>query len=314
MMIKKTIIALTVFFSLSAQAQLKVEKEAKQEPQALTFGQRFSFRTNTVDWALMTPNVSMGFDLGSSPYNRMTLNLSGRYNWNTKPETKTYHLYDIREGKIEVRKYYHTRQRSVPYEGLQRFFSPERINPRYWRAYYWGVYAAYTDFAFKFGRHGYAGDAIHGGFSFGMERSLFTYKKSCLDLEVGASGGVAYWDGYKFKLDRENNTYVAEKLYKKLYPVISEVRVSLVYRFGASAKNRYLFNQEKSILRNDLKQEKQKQKEEKEAVEKAEKEAKKAEKKAKKDAKKAEKDAKKTEKLNQKKATYQEKMDRKYKE
>ena len=313
-MVRIYIIAITALFSLSAQAQLKVEKDTKQEPQALTLGQRFSFRTNTVDWALMTPNVSMGFDLGSSPYNRMTLTLSGRYNWNTKPETKTYHLYDIREGKVEVRKYYHTRQRSVPYEGLQRFFSPERINPRYWRAYYWGVYAAYTDFAFKFGRHGYAGDAIHGGFSFGMERSLFTYKKSCLDLEVGASGGVAYWDGYKFKLDRENNTYVAEKLYKKLYPVISEVRVSLVYRFGASAKNRYLFNQEKSILRNDLKQEKQKQKEEKEAVEKAEKEAKKAEKKAKKDAKKAEKDAKKTEKLNQKKATYQEKMDRKYKE
>ena len=300
-----------VLLSISGMAQPLADKKEK-EPEPITFGQRFSFRTNTVDWALMTPNASIGFDLGSSPYNRLTLNLSGRYNWNTRPDTKTYHLYDIREGKVEVRKYYHTRQRNTPYEGLQRFFSPKRVNPRYWRAYYWGVYAAYTEFAFKLDRYGYGGDAVHAGFSFGMERSLFTYKTSCLDLEVGASAGVAYWDGFKFKLDRENNLYVAEKLYKKVLPVLSEVRVALVYRFGPSAKNRYLYNQVKSIQRSEEKYEKQKLKEEKEAAEKAEEAKKKAAKKAKKEAKAAEKAARKEEKLNKKKATYQEKMDRKY--
>lgn len=313
-MIKKNIlIALACLNSFLVMAQLKPVKENQtEERKDLTFGQRFSFRTNTVDWALMTPNVSMGFDLGSSPYNRMTLNLSGRYNWNTQPDVKTYHVYDILEGKVEVRKYYHTQQRNTPYEGLDKYFSSKRMNPRYWRAYYWGIYAAYTDLTFKIGRHGHAGDAIHGGVSFGMERSLFTYKKSCLDLEVGASAGVAYWDGYKFKLDRTQNEYVTGTKYKLLLPVLSEVRVALVYRFGPSAKNRYLYDQEKSILRSERKMEKQRLKDEKEAAEKAKDDQKKAEKKAKKDAKKAEKDAKKEKKMNEKKAAYQEKMDKKY--
>ena len=313
MSIRNIMLAIVCLFSLSVLAQPQPEKgKQTEERKNLTFGQRFSFRTNTVDWALMTPNASIGFDLGSSPYSRFTLNLSGRYNWNTRPDTKAYHVYDLREGKVEVRKYYHTRQRSKPYEGMQRYFSPERAFPRYWRAYYWGVYAAYTDLVFKFSRHGYAGDAIHGGVSFGMERQLFSYRKSCLDLEVGASAGVAYWDGVKFKLDRENNTYVSEKTYRKFLPVLSDVRVALVYRFGASAKNRYLYDQVKGIERSDLKLEKQRLKEEKEAAEKVEKTKKEAEKKAKKDAKAAEKAARKAEKLEKKKAAYQEKMERKY--
>lgn len=311
--LKRYIVSLAVLFPIVAMAQFQPMKENNaEERKDLTFGQRFSLRTNTVDWALMTPNVSVGIDLGNSPYNRMTLNLSGRYNWNTKPDTKAYHVYDINEGKVEVRKYYHTQQRNTPYEGLEKFFSSKRKNPRYWRAYYWGIYAAYTDFAFKFSRHGYGGEAIHSGMSFGMERSLFTYKKTCLDLEVGASAGIAYWDGYKFKLDRETNNYLAEKTFKKILPVLSEVRVALVYRFGPSAKNRYLYNQEKSIQRTERKMERDKLKAEKEAAEKAKDDQKKAEKIAKKEAKDAEKSAKKEQKMNKKKAAYQEKMDKKY--
>lgn len=310
---RNIMLAMVCLFSLSLSAQLQPIKEKQtDERKNLTFGQRFSFRTNTVGWALMTPNASIGFDLGSSPYNRLTLNLSGRYNWNTKPDTKTYHIYDIREGKVEVRKYYHTRQRTQPYEGLQRYFSPERMNPRYWRAYYWGIYAAYTDLVFKLGRNGHAGDAVHGGVSFGMERSLFTYAKSCLDLEVGISAGIAYYDGVKFKLDRENNLYVGEKLERKFLPVLSDVRVALVYRFGPSAKHRYLYDQVKSIERSDRQLERKKLKEQKAAAEKAEEARKKAEKKARKDAKDAEKAARKEQKIEKKKAAYQEKMERKY--
>lgn len=309
---KNILLALGILLPLFSFGQFKPKEEKKQEPEALTLGQRFSFRTNTVDWALMTPNFAVGFDLSSSPYHRWSLNLSGRYNWNTQPDTKTYHNYDIREGKLEVRKYYHTRQRTTPYEGLQRYFSPERMNPRYWRAYYWGIYAAYTDFAFKFSRYGYGGDAIHGGISFGMERALFDYKHSNLGLEVGVSAGVAYWDGFKYRLDRENNVYVTEKEYKKVLPVLSEVRVALVYRFGPSVRNRYLYNQEKATQRMERRMEKQKLKAEKETTKKAEETAKKAEKQAKKEAKAAEKAARKEQKLNKKKAAYQEKMERKY--
>lgn len=310
---KRSIAILAILFPLLALAQPQPAKENQtEEKKNLTTGQRFSLRTNTVDWALMTPNASIGFDLGSSPYSRYTLNLSGKYNWNTNPEIKTYHVYDILEGKVEVRKYYHTQQRNAPYEGFEKFFSPKRMNPRFWRAYYWGLYAAYTDLNLKLNSTGYKGTAIHGGVSFGMERSLFTYKESCLDLEVGASAGVAYWDGSKYRLDKANNCYETKGEYKKVLPVISEVRVALVYRFGPSAKNRYLYDQVKSIQREDAKLEREKLKAEKKAALKAKDAEKDAVQKAKKEAKAAQKKARKEEKVNKKKANYQEKMDKKY--
>ena len=311
--LKRSIATLAILFPLLAVAQPQPAKENQtEEKKNFTTGQRFSFRTNTVDWALMTPNVSVGFDLGSSPYSRMAMIVSGKYNWNTNPDTKTYHVYDILEGKVEVRKYYHTQQRNASYEGFEKFFSPKRMNPRFWRAYYWGLYAAYTDLNLKLNSTGYKGTAIHGGVSFGMERSLFTYKESCLDLEVGASAGVAYWDGSKYRLDKANNCYETKGEYKKVLPVISEVRVALVYRFGPSAKNRYLYDQVKSIQREDAKLEREKLKAEKKAALKAKDAEKDAVQKAKKEAKAAQKKARKEEKVNKKKANYQEKMDKKY--
>lgn len=311
--IKRSIATLAILFPLLALAQPQPAKENQtEEKKNLTTGQRFSLRTNTVDWVLMTPNVSVGFDLGSSPYSRMAMIVSGKYNWNTNPDTKTYHVYDILEGKVEVRKYYHTQQRNAPYEGFEKFFSPKRMNPRFWRAYYWGIYAAYTDLNLKLNSTGYKGTAIHGGVSFGMERSLFTYKESCLDLEVGASAGVAYWDGSKYRLNRAENTYETKGNYTKVLPILSEVRVALVYRFGPSAKNRYLYDQVKSIQREDAKLEREKLKAEKKAALKAKDAEKDAVQKAKKEAKAAQKKARKEEKVNKKKANYQEKMDKKY--
>ena len=310
---KRSIAILAILFPLLAIAQPQPAKENQtEEKKNFTSGQRFSLRTNTVDWALMTPNASVGFDLGSSPYSRMAMIVSGKYNWNTNPDTKTYHVYDILEGKVEVRKYYHTQQRNAPYEGFEKFFSPKRMNPRFWRAYYWGIYAAYTDLNLKLNSTGYKGTAIHGGVSFGMERSLFTYKESCLDLEVGASAGVAYWDGSKYRLDKANNCYETKGEYKKVLPVISEVRVALVYRFGPSAKNRYLYDQVKGIQREDAKLEREKLKAEKKAAQKAKDTEKDAVQKAKKEAEAAQKKARKEKKVNKKKADYQEKMDKKY--
>ena len=186
------------------------------------------------------------------------------------------------------------------------------MNPRFWRAYYWGIYGAYTDLNLKLNSTGYKGTAIHGGLSFGMERSLFMYKKNSLDLEVGASAGVAYWDGSKYRLDKANNCYEMKGEYKKVLPVISEVRVALVYRFGPSAKDRYLYDQAKNIQRKEAKHEKDRLKAEKDAAKKAKDTEKDAEKKAKKDAKDAKKNAKKEEKLNKKKASYDQKMNKKY--
>ena len=57
--------------TLQAQSS-KEETQAKKE--VLLQGiDRWSFKTNVLDWLLTVPNAGVEFDLSSSPYNRSTL-------------------------------------------------------------------------------------------------------------------------------------------------------------------------------------------------------------------------------------------------
>ena len=302
-----------ILVPLMASAQFVAPKYKPEKLDTLTSAQRLSFRTNTLEWALMMPNLAVEFDLSSSPYNPWTLGVSGRVNWETNPKVLTYNVFNILEGKVELRRYWHTRQLSSSYSGMKSLFSPERKNPRYWRAYYWGVYAAAGSFNFKFSHEGKQGTAYQGGASFGMSRNLFQYAKTCLDLEVGISAGLLYWTGDKYMLDRDANAYVATATgHSAVRPVIQDIRLALVYRIGPSVKKRHLYNQEKATLLDQQKQEKQTAHKEKKAAKEAAQKDKKAVKDAAQKEKKAAQQAKKAEKTAQKDQKLHEKMTRKY--
>lgn len=235
---------LSAFIPLNAQfvaPKYKVEK-----PDTLNVLQQISIRTNSLEWLAAVPNLGIEFALSGSPYNVYTLNLSGRFRWDTHPDYISYNSFNILEGKLELRRYWHTRQRnSAQYRGLERIFSKERRNPRFWRGYYAGLYAQAGSFQWKFTQKGIRGSEYSAGLSLGVVRQLFIYEKNALDLDLGLSAGALWVKGENFTVNREQNVYETGESVNKVLPMLTDVRLALVYRFGPSVKKRYLHNQEK---------------------------------------------------------------------
>lgn len=251
--IRHIVILLCFLFAdiVPANAQFVLPKKKKKESaDTLKLKEHFAFRTNAVEWFALMPNIAIEYDLGRTNYNHWTIGLSGRYNWDTKPEFKSYDVYNLAEGKLELRNYWHTRTRNGSYNNLLNYLtSRERKNPRYWRAYYLGGYVAGGLFSMKFSENGYQGKEINAGISFGAILPMYTYKGSMLDIELGASVGGVYVDCDKYRLDRETNCYVTTGSKKGFvqYPLVTDLRAAIVYRFGHSVKNKYKYNQAKHL-------------------------------------------------------------------
>ena len=242
--------------TMQASAQFTLKKKKKETIDTLNVKERFAFRTNGIEWLMLVPNLAVEFDLGKTNYNHYTIGLSGRYNWHTNPKLKSYNVFNVAEGRLELRNYWHTRTKNGGYSSIFEYMtSRERHNPRYWRAYYLGGYAAAGTFSFKFAKEGLQGKEANAGVSFGGVIPMYTYKKSLLDLELGASIGALYYDYDKYRLDRESNCYVRTSSKKGflMYPVITDLRVAMVYRYGHSIKNKYKFDQVKQLARVEAK-------------------------------------------------------------
>ena len=95
---------------ISASAQV-MDRNVKDSRSPLI--DRFSFKTNALEWLLTIPNAGVEFDLSPSAFNRMSIGVSAKYNWNTYhryvPST-VFNMFDVRP---EFRYYYRTRQRPV---------------------------------------------------------------------------------------------------------------------------------------------------------------------------------------------------------
>lgn len=219
----------------------------------LSLKERFLFRTNTIDWALMIPNVAVEFDLLPYNWSKWTVGLSGRFNGNAKNTFNPYYVYNVNEIKGEVRRYWHTTYKDYsggltrkPYKEdwhpIRKLLSRQRENPRMEkRAYYAGAYISYSDFSIKLGSEGKQGTALTGGFTVGFQQPLYGYGDgSTLDFELGLSAGIAMLEYDLYKYDRDFSCYpVTGHVDSKIQPVISELRAAFVYRFGRASDNRY---------------------------------------------------------------------------
>lgn len=65
---------------------------------------RWSFRVNALELLCTVPNVNAEFDISSSPYNRWTLGLTAKYNWNTWHSVPPSHVFNMFEVRPEFRK------------------------------------------------------------------------------------------------------------------------------------------------------------------------------------------------------------------
>lgn len=267
---KRYFILLLILFSFTIvpATHAQVKRVKQEEVKTVPAKSRWSFRTNALDWLLTVPNIGVEYDLSNSVYNKFTLNLEGKWNWHTSHNYAPGVVFDLWDIRPEVRKYWRTEHRpnTGNKPGLKdKLFSKGRSNPKYWRAYYLGAYTSMNGYSFKFGKRGFQGNSYGFGISGGYSIPLYSYKNHFIDVEFGGSLGLSYAKYDVYELDRDNNCYIPVPEKSKSYhfvpfPVVSDIRVSFVYRF-TSVKDKYkMINHEKIQARERLKIEKRQRK------------------------------------------------------
>lgn len=219
----------------------------------LSFAERFSVRTNTVDWLLLLPNFSVEYDLGKYNWNRYSVGVGVRYNWQTKHSFTPAQVYNICEVRGEFRQYWRTRK-IVKVEGkdrasavtsvmpaknfLQRLFSTNRYEVKHPNTtYYRGLFVSYSKYSMLLSSTGRQGTGLTAGVLYGVLKPLYQFKNgNSLDIEFGISAGLCFTKYDKYRHDRESDCYpVMERKgwHIEPYPVLSETRIAFVYRFGS---------------------------------------------------------------------------------
>ena len=205
----------------------------------LSNAERLSLRTNAVDWLLLVPNFGIEYDFGNLNYNRLSIGLNFRYNWQSSHTFKPGIVYNVAEIRAEVRNYYRIRLLSnyieTPKKKWQRLISPRKEVSRHpTTTYYWGGYFSYNNFALKLGKEGKQGNAMTGGVMWGMLKPLYEFSNgNSLDLEFAAAAGITYAKYDCFEHDSFNDYYPKTGHGSTIMPTINELRVGFVYRLGS---------------------------------------------------------------------------------
>ena len=212
--------------------------ETSHRIDTLSAADRLSFRTNGVEWLILVPNIGIEYDLGRYNYSRWSIGLNLRYNWQTSHTFKPGAIFNVAEARLELRDYYRIREFTnyiTPKKGfLNKLLSPRRETAKHPNtSYYRGAFAAYNKFTVKLGSEGHQGNAIIGGFMWGMMKPLYVFRRGhSLDLEFGVAVGVAYAKYDTFTHDAFLDYYPKTGNKTTIMPVINDLRVGFVYRPG----------------------------------------------------------------------------------
>jgi len=207
----------------------------------LSTAERLSVRSNAVDWLLLVPNIGIEYDIFPTNHNRWSVGLNLRYNWQSSHTYKPGLVYNVAEARLEVRNYYRIRVFSSPSVEpkkhiWERVLSPRRAESKHpTTTFYRGAFVAFNNYSLKLGSEGKQGNAIIGGVMWGMIKPMYQFSNgNSLDLEFAASAGVAYAKYDTYTHDRMDDCYPITATGKTtIMPVINELRVGFVYRFGS---------------------------------------------------------------------------------
>ena len=229
---------------LSGHAQVF---ETRTGVDTLMWGERISLHTNTVDWALMVPNIGVEVDVKNVNWNRWAVGLDLKWRWQTAATFKQPHFYAVSGARLYYRNYWRTRQvkdrlhpqsdYTTHHSPFDRLFSCRRRKVRHpHTTYYRGAYLSYTDISYKiYGGYGHQGQVVSGGVSYGIVRPLYTFMSdNSLDLDIGFDAGIVATHMERFTMGSDD-CYVLNRPAQwniKPYPLPTAVRVALVYRFG----------------------------------------------------------------------------------
>ena len=249
--------SLSLLFSVSLVSGAEAFAVEEEEKVVKSPGiDRWAFRTNALEWLLTIPNFGVEFDLVNSPYNKWSLGLTAKYNWNTAHMYAPPTVFNLLDVRPDVKYYFRTTQRGdkkVDDDGKKINYGPFAVkNPKTWRAYYLGGYANYANYTFKLGKTGHQGYAIGLGAQFGYAVPLYQYKKGAIDVEFGVAAGfqVATHDRFEHNPDGYFYTKLDERskgLHFTPFPVVSELKVAFVWRHK-SIKDKVQEDEEKKKM------------------------------------------------------------------
>lgn len=243
-------------------AKAQINHEVLDKPDTLGVWERLSVSTNVVDWTLLLPNISVEYDLSSVTWNRWSVGLKVRGNWQNSHTYKPSMVYNFSEIRGEVRYYWRTRLYSkedaqkkkeepnrkqyLPFPKntniLKKLFSCRRDTLKHPNTtYYRGAYVAYNNFSLLLAKEGKQGSSVGAGFLYGIVKPLYQFKNgNALDMDLGISGGLYFTRYDKFEHNRESNCYhrlSTGSWHLSPIPMINELRLALVYRFTKDAKH-----------------------------------------------------------------------------
>lgn len=218
--------------------------DSKSGIDTLTLNDRIGIRTNAADWLMLIPNIGIEFDLKNVNYNRNTLGINIRYNWQTSHTYNPGTVYNIAEARIDYRNYFRVKtidkdSRNWKYNRHKHIwdkpFSARHKTSKHPNAmFYRGAYLAFTKYSVMLGNDGKQGTAISAGYQFGIVKPLYVFRNGhSLDLDLGVAIGVTYTSYDKYRLDRESNCYpTTGHADGQIMPMINELRCALTYRLG----------------------------------------------------------------------------------
>ena len=228
----------------------------------LSFKDRVAIRTNVVDWVLTTPNVAFDFDIVSTPYDKRSVGVAFKYNWATSHTYISKQVYNLFDVRADYRFYW----RQQPFDNRENYYGDwerewlnsakgwekfrARMNcfraaeePKSHLSLFVGPYLSMSSFSIKLSAAddamGRQGMAYGVGLTGGVALPLYGYENgSALDLEFGGSLGWHFASYDLYKADMESNRYPFQGHRDKFvfYPLVTDLRVSLVYRFRTIAK------------------------------------------------------------------------------
>ncbi len=277
---------------------LAVQEDSIPAAPVIPFRNRIGIRTNVVDWVATIPNIGFEYEVKRSTYYKNPYTIGGviRWNWNTwskyTPST-VFNLFDIR---IEGRKYWNTFttkdirrledgrfEMPISYLEREKRGLPDSVTTDivpYWkylykqvgkidrfkaneeRGYYFGFYMGYHNYSYKLGSTGRQGNAFSAGITGGYTIPLYTYNDRYIDLDLGGSLGIFYTKYDEYRHDPESNDYpIVASDEKALFPMVTELRLALVYRFESVRQKKLTDKQARIDRLNQVEQLKRREKE-----------------------------------------------------
>lgn len=202
---------------------------------------RWSFRINALELLCTVPNISVEFDLSSSPYSRSTISIGVKYNWNTWHTLPPKLVFNMLEIRPEYRWWFRIKKKD-------RELTDWLKNT----AFFAGAYMQAGNFSIKPGTYGIQGPLYGVGASFGLDFPMYSYRKFALDFELGIAAGLAACRTDSYTLSRSGSEYVSvpdrsRPFHVVPYPVFTEIKACLVFR-SVSIKDKYRKEDSRKVI------------------------------------------------------------------